>query len=139
MTMNTHQYAFDARLEHRAAGSAALTADAVIATASQRSQTRTEFVSILRVESIKISANNEEYNFFFEVSNDGFSTVETAGILSLGATEARLGGGPDNLAGDEYQMKWSTEVNGARYKDWRIRMDVSGTSPSIAFSLNSTR
>jgi hypothetical protein len=135
--LNSHARAFDTRLEHRAAGSAALTADTTIDTHTQRAKTRTEYVTMLRVESIKISANNEEYRFIFEVSNDGFSTVETAAILSLGATEVRLGGGPDNAAGDEYQVPWFTEVNGQSYKDWRVRLDVAGTSPSIAFSMNS--
>lgn len=134
---NTHQYAFDARLEHRAAGLAALTANTTIVTKDQRAQTRTRLVTILRVESVKISANDEEYRFVIDVSNDDFTTVETAAILSLGATEARLGGGPDNIAGDEYQIHWNTEVNGTRYKDWRIRLVVAGTSPSIGFSMNS--
>lgn len=136
--MNSHQFPFDARLEHRAVGLAALTADTTIVTKQQRAQTRTPFVTNILIESIKISANNEQYQFIVEVSNDGFATNEVAGVLSLGATEARIGGGPDNVAGDEYQMFWNTEVNGQAYKDWRIRLDVSGTSPSIGFAMNSS-
>lgn len=139
MPMNSHQRAFDARLEHRAAGLAALTADTTIADVDQRSQVRTEFVSVIRLESIKISANDEAYNFYFEVSNDDFTTVEVAAICSLGATEARLGGAVDNAAGDEYQVSWCTEVNGTVFQSWRIRLDVAGTSPSVAFSCNSTK
>lgn len=135
--MKSHNYAFDARLEHRAAASAALTADTTLADVDQRAQTRTEFVTTVRVESIKISANDELYNFYFEVSNDDFSTFETAAILSLGATEVRIGGAVDSLAGDVYDVHWNTEVNAASYQSWRIRLDVAGTSPSIAFSMNS--
>lgn len=135
--MKSHHYAFDARLEHRAAGSAALTADTTIATKDQRARTRTNYVTTVRVESIKITANNEEYRFLFEVSNDNFTTHETAAVLSLGATEVRLGGAKDNAAGDEYDVHWNTEVNRQSYQDWRIRLDVSGTAPSIAFSASS--
>lgn len=135
--MNSHARAFDARLEHRAAAQAALTADTTVVTFNQKAQTRTEYVTIFRLENVKISANNEEYRFLIEVSNDDFTTVEVADVLSLGATEARLGGAVDNVAGDEYHRHWCTEVNGQSFKSWRIRLDVSGTAPSIAFSCNS--
>lgn len=138
MSRSSHSRAFDARLEHRAAATAALTASATIVTQDQRAPSRTEFVTVLRVESVKISANDEEYRFLFEVSNDDFTTHETAAILSLGATEARLGGAVDSLAGDEYNVHWNTEINGASFKSWRIRAVLAGTSPSIAFSMNST-
>lgn len=136
MPRASHDYAFDARLEHRAAGSAALTADTTIDTVQQRAETRTEYVTIIRIESI--TTTDEEYQFIVEVSNDSFSTVEVAEVVSLGATAARIGGAPDNVAGDEYHLHWTTEVNGTQYKDWRLRLDVSGSSPSIAFSANSS-
>lgn len=135
--MKSHNYAFDSRLEHRAAASAALTADTTFTSQSQRAATRTMFVTTVRVESIKISANDEAYNLLFEVSNDGFTNTETAAVLSLGATEARIGGAVDNAAGDEYDVHWNTGVNQTSFKEWRIRLDVDGTSPSIAFSMSS--
>lgn len=135
--MLSHARAFDTRLEHRAAGSAAVTASTTVADIDQRAATRTEFETILRVDAIKITANDEEYRFLWEVSNDDFTTFETAAILSLGATEARLGGAVDSAAGDEFDVPWRTEVNGASYKAWRIRLVVAGTSPSITFSMNS--
>lgn len=138
--MKSHNYAFDARLEHRAAAAAALTANTTIDTVLQRAQSRTEFVTVIRLESIVTNgASGEEYRFIFECSNDSFSTVETAAILSLGATASRLGGGPTNVAGDEYDVHWNTEVNGQSYKDWRIRLEVAGTAPSIGFSCNSSK
>lgn len=130
----THQYSLDSRLEVRNVGLAALTANTTLFTHNQRGNTRTAYVAVINIESIKISANNEEYRFIMEVSNDDFSTVETAAILSLGATEARLGGGPDNVVGDAYDFMWCTEVNGTQYKSWRIRLVVAGTSPSIGLS-----
>lgn len=135
--MKSHNYAFDARLEHRAVAQAALTAAATIATIQQKAKTRTQYVTSIRLESIDVASGNEEYRFIFEVSNDGFATGETAAILSLGDDSARLGLGPDNAAGDEFQVHWNTEVNGQSYKDWRIRLEVNGTSPSIGFSMNS--
>lgn len=137
--MSSHKRAFDARLEHRPSASAALTASATIATLTQRAQSRTEFVTIARIEAVKVSAGNEEYRFIWECSNDGFATVATAAILSLGANGARLGNDPASVAGDEYDVVWNTEINGRSYKDWRIRLEVSGTAPSIAFSMNSAK
>lgn len=135
----SHEYAFDARLEHRAAGLAALTADTTIDTVLQRAQTRTEFVTTIRIESIDIVGNDEEYKFVIECSNDSFTTLEVAAILSLGATEVREGGAPDNAAGDEYNIYWCTEVNGQSYKDWRIRLDVTGATTSLGFSCSSSK
>lgn len=136
--MQSHDYAFDARLEHRAVGQPALTAATTIVSRDQRAKTRTEFVTQFMVESIDVASGNEEYRFIVEVSNDNFATVETAAILSLGHTSARLGSGPSNAAGDMYQVPWCTEVNGAHYQSWRIRLETAGTSPSIALAVNST-
>lgn len=137
MNLPSHARPFDARMEHRKITDPAITTSQVIASFSQRAQSRTPYVTSIVLGTTKISANDEEYRFIVELSNDDFTTVETAAILSLGATEARLGGGPDNVAGDEYQMFWHTEVNGQSYKDWRIRLEVSGTSPSIGFAMRS--
>lgn len=122
---------FDSRLEHRALGSAALTSTATIVTKAERVAQRTRYVTKMILEAIKISANNEVYTLVAEVSNNGFTNKEIAGILSVGPTETRVGGGPDNAAGDEYDLHWSTEVNGVVYKDWRLRLIIGGTSPSI--------
>lgn len=122
---------FDSRLEHRALGSAALTATATVASESERVAQRTRYVTKFIAEAIKISANNEVYTLVAEVSNDSFSTFQTAGILSLGPTETRIGGAPDSAAGDTYDLYWSTEVNGTVYKNWRIRAILGGTSPSL--------
>lgn len=132
--MTNMYHPLDARLEHRAIGAAALTATTTIATVTGRAAQRTPYRTLLNIESIKISANDEAYTFVVEVSNDDFTTVEVAAELTLGATEVRTGGAPDNAAGDNYEMLWTTQVNNAGYQDWRLRMIAAGTSPSIGFS-----
>jgi len=135
MNNPSHTYAVDQRMIHREVAQAAITAaSTVIGSHEQRAQTRTQYVTSIGIESIKISADDEEYRFIVQVSNDGFSTNEVAAIASLGATEARIGGGVDNAVGDTVQIHWNTEVNGQSYKDWRITLVTDGTAPSIAFS-----
>lgn len=131
-------YPTDARLEHRAIASAAITATATVATVTQRVAMRTDYTTMIGVEAIKISANNELALFVVEVSNDSFTTVEVAGMKDFGATEVRQSGAPDSAAGDQHEMVWNTEVNGVVYKDWRLRAIISGTSPSITFHARST-
>lgn len=124
---------FDSRLEHRALGSAAVTATATVVTKAERVPQRTRYATKFILEAIKISANDEAYTFVVEVSNDAFTTKEVAAVLSVGPVETRVGGAPDNAAGDEYDLFWSTEVNGRVYEDWRIRLVIAGTSPTITF------
>lgn len=139
MVMNSHQYAFDARLEHRAAGSAALTATTTIGTVNQKAETRTPAITTIRLETCKVSAGDESYIFLWEVSNDAFSNTECAAILELGHSSVRTGSTGSSAAGDEYQVPFVTEVNGVSYKSWRIRMVAAGTSPSISFSCNTAK
>lgn len=124
---------FDARLEHRALGSAAVTSTATVATLAERVAQRTRYVTKIIVEALDIASNDEHYLFVVEVSNDGFSTKELAAAYSFGPTEVRLGGAPDSAAGDEIDIHWSTEVGGTAYKDWRIRVIISGNSTTITF------
>lgn len=124
----------DARLLHRELGQAALTATATLGSYSQRVAMRTSYVTQLLMEAIKVSGGNESYTVVVEVSNDAFTTVEVAAILSLGHTSVRIGGAPSNAAGDMRQFYWTTEVNGIVYKDWRIRVIMAGTSPSLTAS-----
>lgn len=137
MPRRSHNYAVDARLIHRESGEAALAANTIFPSHEQRAQTRTEYVTVIRVEGINVS--DEEYRFIIQGSNDGFATSEALEILSIGAGASRIGSDIDTEVGDEYECMWCTEVNGVHYKDWRIALEVSGAAPSIAFSMNSTR
>ncbi|EEW56978.1 hypothetical protein SCH4B_4399 [Ruegeria sp. TrichCH4B] len=131
-------YPFDKRLEHRAIGSAALTATTVLDTIAERAAQRTMYLTKVMLEAVKISANDESYKVVVECSNDDFSTVEVAAVLSLGATEERESGAPDSAAGDEYDIYWCTEINQRKYQKSRIRLVAAGTSPSITLSSHST-
>lgn len=121
----------DSRLLHRELAQAALTATTTLGTYNQRTAMRTSYVTQIIMEAIKVSAGNELYTVVVEVSNDSFTTVEVAAILSLGHTSVRIGGAPSNAAADTRQFYWTTEVNGVVYKDWRIRVIMAGTSPSL--------
>lgn len=140
--MPNNYYPFDSRLEHRALGSAALTATAVLGDViDQRAQHRTMYMTKVNLEAIKISANNESYKVVAEVCNSAnFSStpLEVAGIIDLGATEVRTSGAPDNAAADEYEMYWATEVNGTKYQYARLRLVAAGTSPSITLGVYSS-
>lgn len=128
---NMH-YPFDSRLEHRAAGSAALTSTTVLDTVDDKVAQRTAYMTKVILESIDIANSDETYQVVIEVSNDNFTTVnEVAAILDLGDTAVRQSGAPDNAAGDEYEILWSTEINGTKYRYWRVKLFAAGTTPSI--------
>lgn len=141
-------YAVDLRHIHREPASAAVTADANYgdADASQAyidmgAATNTLFTTQINIEAIKISSNDETYTFRIEVSNTSdFTVKEVAAVLSLGPTETRMGGAPDNAAGDEYQIYWCSRVNNTEYRYWRLAYDEgTGTSPSITFNAFTSR
>lgn len=129
--MGNMAYPFDSRLEHRALGSAALTATTTLATIDQRAAMRTMFMTKVVVEAIKISANDEIYQVVVEGSNDDFSTLEVLAMCDFGATEVRQSGAPDSAALDEAELYWATEKNGVKYDKARIRVITDGTSETI--------
>ena len=129
---------FDSRLEHRAAGSAALTTTTTLDTQTQRTNTRTEFVTKFYIESVDVANGDETYTLSVELSDDNFSTInEVAAVRVMGdATQITEAG--DTVAGDEYELWWSTEVSGVTYRYWRVRLIVAGTSPSMGIHCYST-
>lgn len=131
-------HAYDSRLDHRAFGSAALTATATLDTITERAAQRTAYRTLVGVEAIKISANDELYQVVVELSNDAFSTVVVAAVKDFGATEVRQSGAPDSVAGDEAELLWTTEHNGVKYAASRIRCIIAGTSPTITVNAHST-
>ena len=137
--MPNKYHALDTRLQHRAPGSAAITSTAVVETINQRAAGRTDYLTKIYVEALDIFSNDELYKFVVEVSDDDFSNVrEVAAIRDFGATEVRQSGAPDTLVGDEIEIFWSTEVNGVVYKDWRLKLFISGTTETITFHAYST-
>jgi hypothetical protein len=138
--MSNFYHPFDARLEHRAVGTTALTTATVIDTITQRAAMRTAYRTIVGVESIDIAGNDESYQIVVELSNDNFTTVnDIAAILDLGATEVRQSGAPDTAAGDQYEILWTTEAAGEKYQYARIKLFSAGAgTESIAFYCYST-
>lgn len=129
---------FDSRLQHRAAGSAALTADATVDTITQKEPTRTEYITKIYVESIDVASGDEKYDFWIELSDDNFTTVNATGPMIEMGDAAALRSATDTAAGDEFEMWWTTEVAGTTYRYARLVLDVTGTSPSIGFHAYST-
>lgn len=136
--MTNMNHPTDLRLIHREVARAALTSTATLATIAERASQRTSYRTLVNVESIKITANNELYKVVVECSNDGFTTVEVAEVRDLGATEVRESGAPDSAAGDTLELLWATEINGTKYAASRIRLVISGTAPSIGLSCRSS-
>lgn len=136
--MPNKYYPFDSRLEHRALGSAALTATTVLDTITERAQQRTMYLTRVIIEAIDIANSDETYQIVVECSNDSFATIEVAAILDLGDTAVRQSGAPDNVAGDEYEIYWCSEINGAKYQASRIKLFAGGTTPSLTLGCYST-
>ncbi len=125
--MPNKYHALDTRLQHRAPGSSAITADAVVATINQRAAGRTDYMTKIYVEAIDIATSDELYTFVVEVSDDNFVTTnEVAAIRDFGDTAVRQSGTPDTVAGDEIEIFWSTEVNGVVYQYWRLNLIITG-------------
>lgn len=131
---------FDKRLEHRAAGAADIGSDTVIDTITQRTNSRTEAITKVHIESVEIASGDELYTFVIELSDDNFVTVnEVAAIRDAGATGARQSGAPDSAAGDEFELYWTNEVNGVAYRYWRLKVFVGGTvATGISFLAHTT-
>ncbi len=132
--MPNKYHALDTRLQHRAPGSAAVTASEVVEKIEQRSAGRTDYLTKIYIEAIDIATSDELYLFSLELSDDDFSTTnEVAAMRDFGDVTARFAG-PDTVAGDHIEIFWSTEVNGVVYKDWRLNLTITGAgSESITF------
>ena len=132
--MSNKFHALDVRLQHRDPGSAAVTSTAVVETINQRAAGRTDYLTKIHVEAVDIVSSDELYTFVIELSDDNFSNVrEVAAIRDFGDTAVRQSGAPDTLAGDNIEMFWSTEVNGVVYQDWRLKVFMVGTTPSLTY------
>ena len=131
-------YPLDSRLQHRAPGAAAMTADTTLGDFDQLGKTRTEFLTKLYVESIDTTTGDEKYVLRAELSNDDFVTVDAVGGIVEMGDATQLASATDTAVGDELEMRWTTEVAGVKYQYWRIRLDVSGTSPSMGAHVYST-
>ncbi len=136
--MPNKYHPFDSRLEHRALGSAAVTATATLATITQRANQRTCYLTKVILEALDIASNDERYQIVVEGSNDSFSTLEVLAQTDFGATEVRQSGAPDSVAGDTADIYWCSEQNDTKYGTVRIRLIVAGTTPTVTLGCYST-
>ena len=142
--MTQKHYPYDAGLEHRAAGSAAVTASANYTTIDQGVANansngkgvvpRTDYVTVIDATAVKVSAGDEMYRFEIQLSDDDFTTVNAiAGILELGDA-TQLAAAEDAGVGT-YELMWTSEWNSTNFRYWRLAyVENGGTSPSITFS-----
>lgn len=135
--MPSKYYAIDAApgLIKREAGLAALTADAYVGVQhDQGGAAATDLIALINIESCKVSAGNETYLFTVVGSNVADrSDGEILGQVTLGdagtiAVETR-----DTIVGDRGEIRCRTEKNGTEFRYIDLHLDVTGTSPSIAF------
>lgn len=130
---------YDSRLEHRAAGSAALTTTTTLDTITQRAATRTKYLTKFYIESVDVANGDETYTLSIELSDDNFSTINEVAAVRVMGDATQLTEAGDTVAGDEYELEWSTEVSGTTYQYWRVRLIVAGTSPSMGILCYSTK
>lgn len=135
-------YAFDAAtgLLHRDVGLAALTADGYVGPAmDQGGAALTDFITILNVESCKVSAGDEAYTFRVVVGNaSDKSDSRVVATVVLGDAAAKPQDTVDDVAGDRIEIRWRSEINGIAFRYMWLYLDVNGTSPSIGFNAFTT-
>lgn len=129
-------YPFDKELEVRAMGSAAITSDAYAGDQFDTLKAvHTEFVLVLNIEAIKVSAGNEIYTIQVWGSNTADrSDARVLAELALGDAAAKPGDTADDVAGDQIVIPFITQRPAGTYHRYLdVRVDVGGTSPSITF------
>lgn len=93
-----------------------------------------DFLWIVDISAIKISANDELYDFLLQgAPADTFASgVENLAHLGVGATEVRLGGAKDSTIG-KYIVPVSSYLL-SQYRHVRLNVLTAGTSETITFS-----
>jgi len=136
--MLSKYYAIDASvgLIKRAKGLAALTADAYVGTQwDQGGAVETDFVTVIDVESCKVSAGNETYTLRVVGSNVADrSDGQVLATLELGDAGTLPIQTRDTIAGDRHVLWARSDLNGTAFRYIDLHLDVTGTSPSIGFS-----
>jgi hypothetical protein len=127
-------YPFDKELEVRAMGSAAITADGY---AGDQFDTlgavHTEFVLVLNLEAVKVSAGDEIYTIRVLGSNTANrSDARVLAALDLGDAAAKAQDTADDAVGDQIVIPFITQRPAGTYHRYLdVHVDVGGTSPSI--------
>jgi hypothetical protein len=129
-------YPIDTATTFRAAGAAALTADAYIGTQiDQVGAVYTDAVTVINVEAIKVSAGDEAYTLRVVGSNTANrSDARVLAEFTLGDAAAKPIDTADDVAGEQHVIQFSTQRAGVNQRYIDLHLDVVGTSPSITFS-----
>lgn len=89
---------------------------------------------VIDVSAMDIASADERYMIFLQGSNSSTfaSGIENLGCLDLGATAVRGGGAQNSVIG-RYELGFTNEQADTVYRYLRIRVVVSGTTPTITF------
>lgn len=129
-------YPFDKELEVRAMGSAAITSDGFAGDQFDTlGSVHTEFVLVLNIEAIKVSAGNEAYTIRVMGSNTANrSDARVLAEITLGDASAKPQDTADDAVGDQIVIPFITQrPAGAYHRYLDVHVDVTGSSPSITF------
>jgi hypothetical protein len=127
-------YPFDKELEVRAMGAAAITADGFAGDQFDTlGSVHTEFVLVLNLETVKVSAGNEIYTIRVLGSNTADrSDARVLAALDLGDAAAKAQDTADDAAGEQIVIPFITQRPAGTYHRYLdVHVDVGGTSPSI--------
>ncbi len=133
-------YPLDSRLQHRAPGSAALTADTTLGSITHLGTTRTEALTKFYIESIDVAGGDEVYEIRVELSDDDFAggDVERVAAIWRGGDATVITDRTDTPVGFEGELRWTNEVNGVVYPYVRIRLDGTGSTFSLGIHCYTT-
>lgn len=129
-------FPIDKELIFRENGQAAVTADGYIGTQKDlRGEVLTEMVMIINVEAIEIDNSDETYTFRVVGSQTADRTdARVLGMCMIGDAAAVPIETVDAAAGDRYEIRFSTEINGENQRYLDLHLDENGTGGSITFS-----
>jgi hypothetical protein len=129
-------YPFDKELEVRAMGAAAITADGFAGDQFDTlGSVHTEFVLVLNLETVKVSAGDEIYTIRVLGSNTANrSDARVLAAIELGDAAAKPQDTADDVAGNQIVIPFITQRPAGTYHRYLdVHVDVGGTSPSIVF------
>ena len=137
--MGRRVFNFDAELELKDAGLVAASAAAQADDAAKIIDLgvgRFEGIVVFDLTAVEIASNNELYTALVQGSSSATfaSDVQNLAQLDFGATEVRLGGAIDSLAG-RYELAFTNEQKDLQYRYLRLWTVVAGT---IATGINYT-
>ena len=116
-------------------GLAALTASTTLFDFDLKAAARNDMTLRAYIESISVANDDELYRIRILGSNDAdYSDIEVLAHYAMGASGSRPEGARSNGPGEAIDLSFSTVQAGTAYRYLRIRLTISGTSPSIGLN-----